>query len=62
MSTKNTTTIIDASAEDRKHVQDIEDNDRGGSGSTTGAVDGQRQRSVGFYCFQVVLEMSVGHT
>ena len=39
MITKNTTTTTDASAEDRRRVQAIEDNDRGGIRSTTGLVD-----------------------
>ena len=51
MSTKTTTTTTDASAEDRKRIQGNDDG--GGSRSTTGLVDWQRQRSVDFPCFQV---------
>ena len=51
MSTKNTTTTTDVLTEDRQRVQGIEDNDRGGSGLTTGLVDWQRQRCVDFPCF-----------
>ena len=50
---KTTTTTTDVSAEYRQRVQGIEDYDGGGSRSTTGLVDCQRQRSVGFPCFQV---------
>ena len=53
MSTNNTTTTMDASAEDRRRVQGIEDKDRGGSGLTTGPADWQQQRSVDIYCLQV---------
>ena len=53
MSTETTTTVTDASVEDRQRVQWIEDNDGGGSRATTGLVDCQRQRSVYFPCFQV---------
>ena len=53
MSTKTKTTTKEASEEDRRRVQGIEDEDRGGSGSTTGPVDWQRQWSVDFPCFQV---------
>ena len=48
MRTKTTTATMDASTEDRRSVQGIEDDDRGGSRSTTGLVDWQRQRSVDF--------------
>ena len=48
MSSKTTTTITEASVEDRQRVQGIGDNDRGGSGSTTAPVDWQQQRSVDF--------------
>ena len=53
MITKTKTTTTDASAEDRQRVQGIEDDNGGGSRSTTGLVDWQRQRSVDFLCFQV---------
>ena len=53
MSTKTTAMKTDASAEDRRRVQGIEDDDGGGSGSTTVPVDWQQQRSVYFPCFQV---------
>ena len=39
MSTKTTTTTMESLEEDRRHVQDIGDNDRGGNGLTTGPVD-----------------------
>ena len=48
---KTTTTTTEASAEDRKRVQGIGDNVGGDSGSTTGLMDWQRQRSVGFSCY-----------
>ena len=48
-----TTTTKEASAEDRGRVQGIGDNDGGGSGSTTGPVDWQRQRSVDFTFYSV---------
>ena len=53
MSTKTSTPTPDASAEDRQHVQGIEDDKRGGSGLTTGLVNWQLQRSVDFPCFLV---------
>ena len=53
MSTKTTTTTKEASAEDRQRVQGIEDDNGGGSGLTTGPVDWQQQRSVGFPYFWV---------
>ena len=53
MSTNTKTTTTDASEEDRRCVQGIEDEDVGGSGSTTGPVNWQWQRSVYFTCFQV---------
>ena len=53
MSTKTTTMTMDASAEDRQRFQGIEDNNRGGSRSTTVLVDWQRQRSVDFPFFRV---------
>ena len=52
MSTKTKTTKTNASVEDRRRVQGIEDNNGGGSRSMTGLVDCQRQRSVDFLCFQ----------
>ena len=63
MSTNITTTTTEASAEDRRRVQWIKDDNGGGSGSATGPVDRQQQRSVDFPCFQVansnnVLSMS----
>ena len=53
MRTKTTTMTTDDSADDRRHVKGIGDNNGGGSGSTTGPVDWQQQRSVDFPCFQV---------
>ena len=53
MSTKTKTTTTYASAEDRRRVQGIEDNDGGSVRSTTGLVDWKRQQSVYFPCFQV---------
>ena len=53
MSTNTTTTKMDASAEDRQHIQGNKDDNGGGIISTTGLVDWQRQRSVDFPCFQV---------
>ena len=52
MITKTTTTIKEALAEDRQRVQGIRYNDGGSSGSKTGLVNWQRQRSVYFpwYC------------
>ena len=44
MSTKTTTTATEASAEDRRRVQGIGDDDVGGRGLTKGPVDWQRQR------------------
>ena len=59
MSTKTTTTATDASAEDRRHVQGIKDDDGCGSGLTTGLVDWQRQRSDDFSCFQVASSKTI---
>ena len=59
MNTKDTTTTTDVSAEDRRRVQGIGDDYRGGSGLTTGPVDWQRQRSVDFNCFQVAKSSTV---
>ena len=42
----------EASAEDRRCVQGIGDNDIDGSGSTTGPVDWQQQGSVDFTCYR----------
>ena len=53
MITETTTTTTDASAEDRQSVQGIEDDNRGGSGLTTGPVNWQLQQSVHFSFFQV---------
>ena len=39
MSTNDTTTTADTSAEDRRRVQGIEKDNRGRSGSTTGPLD-----------------------
>ena len=50
---KTKTTTIYASAEDRRCVQGIEDNNGGDIRSTTGQVDWKRQWSVDFPCFQV---------
>ena len=48
MSTNTTATTTEASAEDRRHVQGIRDDDGGGSGSMTGPVDWQQQQIVDF--------------
>ena len=53
MSTKTTKMTTDASEEDRRCVQGIEDDDGGGSGSITGPVYWQRQQSVDVPCFYV---------
>ena len=53
MSTKTSTTTTDASSEDRRRVQGIEDDEGGDSRSTTGLVDWQQQRSVDFPSFQI---------
>ena len=53
MSTKTSKTKMEASTEDRRRVQVIRDDNRGGSGSTTGPVDWQQQRSVDFPCYHV---------
>ena len=53
MSTKTTTTRTDALAEDIRCVQDIVDDNGGGSGSIMGLVDRKRQQSVDFPCFKV---------
>ena len=53
MSTKTTTMKTEASAKDRRRVQEIGDDDGGGSGSMTGQVDWQQQRSVDFPCYRV---------
>ena len=50
---KTTTTTTDASPEDIRHVQGIEDNEKGGIRLTTSLVDWQRQQSVDFLCVQV---------
>ena len=50
---EESTTTTEASAEDRQHVKEIGDNARGGSGSTTGPVDCQWQRSVDYPCYRV---------
>ena len=57
---KTTTTTMDASEEDRRRVHGIEDNDRGGSRSTTGLVDWQRQRSVDLLAFSL-LTVTLSH-
>ena len=48
MSTKNTTRTTEASAEDRRRVQGIGDNDGGESGLATGPMDWQQKCSVNF--------------
>ena len=53
MSRKSTKMKMEASADDRRRVQGIKDDDGGGSRSTTGLVYWQRQRIVDFPCFQV---------
>ena len=53
MSKETITTTKEASAEARRRVQGIKDNDGGGSRSTTGPVDWQRQRSVDLTCYRV---------
>ena len=52
MSTKTTTTTTEAEAEDRQHVQGIGDDDRSGSGLTTGPMDWQQQLSVDLPCYR----------
>ena len=54
MSTKTKTTTTEASAEDRRRVQDIGDDDEGGSGSTMHPVDWQRQRTLSLLCLVAV--------
>ena len=49
MSTKTTTKTTDMSADYRRRVQGIEDDDRGVSGLTTGPVDCKQQQSVDFH-------------
>ena len=61
MSTNTTTTITDATLEGRRRVQGIEDNDGGGSRSTTGLADWKRQWTVDFPCFQVSNSNTVSH-
>ena len=52
MSTKTTTTTMEASAEEIRSVQGIRDDNRGSSGSMTGPVDWKRQCSVDFiFCW-----------
>ena len=53
MRTKNTKTTTEVSAEDRRRVQGIADDDEGGSGSTTEPMYWQQQRSVDFPCYRV---------
>ena len=48
MNTKTTTTTMEASEKDRKRVQWIRDDNRGGSGLTTGPMDSKLQHSVNF--------------
>ena len=59
MSTKTTTTTVEALAEDRQHVQWIGYNYGGGSGLTTGPVDWQQQQSVDCPCYQVFNSNSI---
>ena len=53
MNTKTTTTIMETSAEYRRRVQGIGDNNEGGSGLTTGPVDWKIQRSIEFPFYSV---------
>ena len=53
MGTKTTITTMEALVEDRRRFQGIGDNNRGGSGLTTGPVYWQQQRSVEFPCYWV---------
>ena len=48
MSINTKTTTIDSSSEDRQHVQGMEDDNGGVSGSKTVQVDWQQQGSVDF--------------
>ena len=48
MSKNITTTKMEALTDDRRRVQRIGDDDRGGSRLTTGPVDWQQQRSIDF--------------
>ena len=59
MITKITAMTTDASAEDRRRTQGIEDDGGGGSRSTTGLVDWKRQRSIDVTCFQVANSKTV---
>ena len=51
--TNNTAKITEASTENRTHVQGTGDNNRGGSGLTTGLMDWKWQGSVNFHCYRV---------
>ena len=53
MSTKTTTTALEASVEDIQRVQGIGDNNRGVIRSTTGTVYWQQQRSLYFLCYRI---------
>ena len=59
MSLKTKTTITDASTDGRQRVQGMGDDNRGGSGSTTGPVDWQWQRSVDCPCYRVANSSTV---
>ena len=64
MGTKTTTTTTEASAEDRQLVQGIGDGeggDGGVSGSTTGPMDWQRQKSGDFPCYRVANSITVSY-
>ena len=50
MIVKTSTRTMEASEEDRRHVQGIGDDNIGGSGSITGPMDWQQQRSTDFLC------------
>ena len=61
MSTKNTTTTMEASEEDRRRVQGIGDDDGCGSRSTPGLADLQQQQSVDFTCYRVAGSNTVSY-
>ena len=61
MSTNTTITTIDASAEDIRRVQEIEDDNGCGSISTSRLLDWQRKRSIDFPCFQVANSNNVSY-
>ena len=45
---KESTTITEASAEDKRRIQGIRDKNGGGDGSATGSVDLQSRQSINF--------------